>query len=280
MTLHRRVDVALGRAHHADDLEVRPQLAALAALEDQPQRLALALGDRREADVHDVDADVGQHPRELVLVLRRDGDAGHLLAVAQRVVVDADLVRRRELQVVVEARGVAGELRRAAPAARPALSIHAAVAACRRSSRRLRTQGTRPPMCRSSFMNCGKASQRYSSPLREVAHDPLLEVDLELVALVHALGRLRRLEDRVAHVDRVAEEDARVGVGDHQRDARAADRHRRDLARRAAAEVRAGDQDVARRRPATPRSRGPARLPSRACRAPSRRASRSRTWPG
>src|SRR5205809_4124787 len=30
--------------------------------------------------------------------------------------------------------------------------------------------------------------------LGEVADDPFLEVDLELVALLHALGRLRRLE--------------------------------------------------------------------------------------
>src|SRR5882762_11634249 len=38
--------------------------------------------------------------------------------------------------------------------------------------------------------------------LREVAHDALLEVDLELVPLVHAFSRLRRLKDRITHVDR------------------------------------------------------------------------------
>src|SRR6202165_3256633 len=43
--------------------------------------------------------------------------------------------------------------------------------------------------------------------LGEVAHDALLEVDLQLVPLVNAYGRLRRLEDGVAHVDRVAKED-------------------------------------------------------------------------
>src|SRR5882762_10430981 len=37
--------------------------------------------------------------------------------------------------------------------------------------------------------------------LREVAHDTCFEVDLELVALVNPLCRLRRLENRVAHVD-------------------------------------------------------------------------------
>src|SRR6267378_8055495 len=76
--------------------------------------------------------------------------------------------------------------------------------------------------------------------LGEVAHDSLLEVDLELVALVYAFGSLWRLKDWVAHVDRVAKEDARVRVGDDQRDARAADRHRGDLTRRSAAKVRAG----------------------------------------
>src|SRR5712691_5751487 len=87
-----------------------PQLPTLAAFEHEPQRFALALGDVGEPDVHDVNADVGEHASELVLVLRRDRDAWHLLAIAQRVVVDADLVRRRELQVVAEAGRVAGEL--------------------------------------------------------------------------------------------------------------------------------------------------------------------------
>jgi len=98
--VHRGVDVTRGRAHHADDLEVGPDLAALAAFEDEPQRLAFALGDRWKADVHDVDSDVRQHPGELVLVLRRDRDTGHLLAVAKRVVIDANLVVGRKDQVM------------------------------------------------------------------------------------------------------------------------------------------------------------------------------------
>src|SRR5712692_3530256 len=107
---HRRVDVALGRAHHANDLEVRTQLTSLPPFEDEPQRLALTLGHRRKPHVHNVDPDVGKHPRELVLVLWGDGDPGPLLAVAQRVVVDANLVWRWELQVVGEPSRVAGEL--------------------------------------------------------------------------------------------------------------------------------------------------------------------------
>ena len=94
---HRRVDVALGRSHHADDLQVGPELAALAAAEDEAQRLPFAFRNRWKADVHDVDADVGQHPRELVLVLRRDRDARHLL-------------RRGELEVMRETRRVASQL--------------------------------------------------------------------------------------------------------------------------------------------------------------------------
>src|SRR6266536_6538308 len=81
--------------------------------------------------------------------------------------------------------------------------------------------------------------------LREVADDAFLEVDLKLVALFDGLRRLRRLHDRIAHVDRVAEEDPREGVRDHKRDARSADRHRRDLARGSASEVGAADEDVA-----------------------------------
>src|SRR5438270_6309782 len=107
---HRRVDVALGRPHHADDLQVGPELTALAAAEDEAQRLPFAFRDGWKADVHDVNADVGQHPRELVLVLRRDRDAWHLLAVAQRVVVDPDLLRRGELEVMRETRRVASQL--------------------------------------------------------------------------------------------------------------------------------------------------------------------------
>src|SRR6266513_68438 len=44
--------------------------------------------------------------------------------------------------------------------------------------------------------------------LGEVADDPFIEIHLELIALLHRLRRLRRLQDRVAHVDRVAKEDA------------------------------------------------------------------------
>src|SRR5213076_506892 len=65
---HGRVDVAFGRAHHAHDLQVGPDLAALSPAEHQSQRLALAFGDRREADVHHVDTDVRQLARQRILV--------------------------------------------------------------------------------------------------------------------------------------------------------------------------------------------------------------------
>src|SRR5256885_6613735 len=74
----------------------------------------------------------------------------------------------------------------------------------------------------------GKSLAPILVALREVTDDAFLEVDLQLVAFLDRLRGLRRLQDRVAHVDRVAEEDAREGGGYHQRDARAADRNGRD----------------------------------------------------
>src|SRR5487761_85233 len=165
---HRGVDVALGRAHHANHLEVGPDLATLAPFENEPQGFALALGDRREADIHDVDPDVGEHARKLVLGLRRDGDPGHLLAIAEGVVVDANLAGGRELKIVAEVLGVSGQLCQRLLELDRLDAVHAQAvrpAVCRRSSSRLRTHGTSPPIWMSSFMKAGKASQRYSSPL-------------------------------------------------------------------------------------------------------------------
>ncbi len=107
---HCRVDVARVGTSHANDLEIGSELTSLLSFEHEPERFSLALRDERKPDIHDVDADVGEHSRELVLVLWGDGHARHLLAVPQRVVVNANLVGRRELQVVRETTGVAGEL--------------------------------------------------------------------------------------------------------------------------------------------------------------------------
>ena len=81
-------------AAHDDDVEVLADLAFALALHDQLQRAAFVFGDGREPDVHDVDADVGEPAADLVLRLRRIGDAAHLLAVAQRRVVDAQFATR------------------------------------------------------------------------------------------------------------------------------------------------------------------------------------------
>src|SRR5215469_3907031 len=86
----------------------------------------------------------------------------------------------------------------------------------------------------------------------EVADDALLQVDLELVALLDGLCRVGRLQDRVAEVYRLAQEDPRERVRDHTGDAGTADGDRRDLPRRAAAKVGAGHHDVARRNPLRP----------------------------
>src|SRR5438552_9901167 len=96
--------------HHADDLEVFTELPPFAPLEHKAERLPLPLRYRRKPDIHDVHPDVGEHSREVVLVLRSDRDTWHLLTVAERVVVDADLVGRRKRQVVRETLGIAGEL--------------------------------------------------------------------------------------------------------------------------------------------------------------------------
>ena len=55
---HRGVDVAPVRAHHADHLEVRPDLATLAPFQNESQGFLLALRHRGKTDVHDVDPDV------------------------------------------------------------------------------------------------------------------------------------------------------------------------------------------------------------------------------
>src|SRR5215813_13519444 len=81
----------------------------------------------------------------------------------------------------------------------------------------------------------------------EVANDALFQVDLELVTLLDGFCSLRRLQDRVAEVDRVAEEYPGERVGDHAGDTGSADGDRGDLTRRAAAKVGAGHDDVARR---------------------------------
>src|SRR5260370_32596874 len=75
--------------------------------------------------------------------------------------------------------------------------------------------------------------------LREVADHALLQVDLELVAVLDRLARLGRLHDREAHVDGVGEDYARERAGDDERNAGAPNGARRVPTRRPPAEVRA-----------------------------------------
>src|SRR5262249_49553276 len=79
----------------------------------------------------------------------------------------------------------------------------------------------------------------------EVANNTLLQVDLELVTFLDGFRRLGRLQDGIAEIYRVAEEDPRERVCDHAGDTGTADGDRRDLTRRAAAKVGAGHHDVA-----------------------------------
>ena len=84
---------------HRQDVQARRQLPVLLRAQDVAQGLAVAVGRNREGHVHDVDPDLGQQPRQLQLLRRRERYPGHLLAVAQRVVVQEDLLGRGELQV-------------------------------------------------------------------------------------------------------------------------------------------------------------------------------------
>jgi hypothetical protein len=99
------VDVARVRPAHHDDLEVRADAPLLLALEDQLERAPLGGRRRREPHVDDVQAGIGEHARQLVLLLRREGHARRLLAVAQGGVVEPDLLRPREGRALGEVRG-------------------------------------------------------------------------------------------------------------------------------------------------------------------------------
>src|SRR5262249_22306065 len=117
-------------AHHSHTPQVRAQDTGAAPFRIEPQCLAFALGDGWKADVHDVDADVAQRLRQLILGPRRDRNAWHLLAIAKGVVVDADLLGRRKSQVVLETR------RRPDQLGQRLLQLHTALQYSARPSRR------------------------------------------------------------------------------------------------------------------------------------------------
>ena len=71
-------------------------------------------------------------------------------------------------------------------------------------------------------------------------------VNAHHVAVGDRVRGLGALQDGESHVDRVAVEDAREALGNDARDARGLDGHRRVLARRTAAKVLVGHDDVAR----------------------------------
>src|SRR5262249_22243097 len=95
-------------------------------------------------------------------------------------------------------------------------------------------------------------AERLELPLfagRSVVQHASLDVDVQFVAgadlLAQALATLER--DQVAAVDRVAEKDAGVELGDDGVDARCLEGDRGVLARAAAAEIAPGDDDLVRR---------------------------------
>src|SRR5580704_7403284 len=115
--LHGDIDVlAIAAAHH-DDLHAA-ELAATLRVHHELQRAPVAFGCSGKADAHDVHADPGQLAGDLEFLRGSVADAGHLLAVAQRLVVDADLAGIREVDV-------SGELLRVPDEAIDLLAEHA-----------------------------------------------------------------------------------------------------------------------------------------------------------
>ncbi len=99
--LHRDVNVASVAAAHDDDLSV-PKLTAALRLHHELQRASVALRRGGKAHAHDVHPDGGERFGNLQLLGGGVADAGHLLAIAQRLIVDANLRRVREVNAARE----------------------------------------------------------------------------------------------------------------------------------------------------------------------------------
>ena len=95
--LHERLHVGRHRAREA------PHLGVEVGGCDAADRLAILVGDAREAGLDALDAERVDEPGDLQLVLGREHDADGLLAVAQGRVVEADL--RGEAKAVVDRSG-------------------------------------------------------------------------------------------------------------------------------------------------------------------------------
>jgi len=93
------IHVAVHRAAHREDVEVGADAALAPRLQDQPQRGPIALRHDGKRHVRHVDPDVCQQDRQFELLVRRECHPGHLLPVAQRVVVQDDRCRIGEHQV-------------------------------------------------------------------------------------------------------------------------------------------------------------------------------------
>ena len=104
----RNVDVAPVASAHHDDLDVA-QLATSLGPHDELQRAAIARRGCRKAHAHDVHANGRQLFGDLQLLARRIANARHLFAVAQRLVIDADLTGIGEFDVARELFGVPNE---------------------------------------------------------------------------------------------------------------------------------------------------------------------------
>jgi hypothetical protein len=73
----------------------------------------------------------------------------------------------------------------------------------------------------------------------------IIKVNFQLVAIIHSQAGFGALHDRQTHVDGIPVKDAGEARRDDATDAAGLERDRRVFARRTAAEIRSGDDDVA-----------------------------------
>ncbi len=91
--LRRDGDVVPGGPRDRHDLQVAAEPSAVPGLQDAAQGLAVGLARRGEGRHEHVHAHVAEQSGEFELLVGAEGDPRHLLAVAERLVVDVDALR-------------------------------------------------------------------------------------------------------------------------------------------------------------------------------------------
>src|SRR5205823_437493 len=91
------------------DFDIRTDLALPLSRDDQLERSPVRLRNRRKGRVNHMNANFRQKAGQLQFLLRREGNARHLLAIAQGIVINAQRGGIWKLQMLGEARGRNGE---------------------------------------------------------------------------------------------------------------------------------------------------------------------------